>query len=34
LAGNVYMIRGGKITLTNTKLGTVEAAADTDDVVF
>ena len=34
LPGNIYTIRGWKIELTNTKLGTVEAAADTDDVVF
>ena len=34
LAGNVYTIRGGKIELTNTKLGTVEASSETNDVVF
>ena len=34
LAGNTYTINGGKITLTNTKLGTVEASAETDDVIF
>jgi hypothetical protein len=34
LAGNTYTIRGGKINLTNKKLGTVEASAETDDVVF
>ncbi len=34
LAGYLYTINGGKINLTNTKLGTVEASAETDDVVF
>jgi hypothetical protein len=34
LVGYTQTINGGKITLTNVKLGTVEAGPETDDVVF